>query len=130
MCDDHTQIVIGMHFSETVRSKIDEKGWTVKRFADEIGRTPEHARKIRSGRAFPSDDLVPRIAQTLELDHAELQTQLDADRWEKKHRKKPPESEHEDLGPLQGLWTDLDDQQREVVLCVASCLRATKRKHA
>jgi ribosome-binding protein aMBF1 (putative translation factor) len=118
-----------MRFADTVRAKIEEKGWPVKRFADEIGRTPEHARKISSGRAFPSDDLIPRIAQTLGVDHAELQTQLDADRWEKKHKKKPPESEQGNLGPLQDLWAELNDQQRQVILCVASCLK-TKMKRA
>jgi transcriptional regulator with XRE-family HTH domain len=117
-----------MRFADTVRSKIDEKGWTVKRFADEIGRTPEHARKIRSGRAFPADDLIPRIAQTLDVGHAELQTQLDADRWEKKHKKKPPESEQVDLGPLQDLWKELNDHQREVILCVATCLKTQMRR--
>lgn len=128
MCDDHTLIATSMSFADTVRSKIDEKGWSVKRFADEIGRTPEHARKIRSGQAFPSDDLIPRIAETLEVDHTELQTKLDADRWEKKHKKKPPVSEQVDLGPLQDLWTELNAQQREVILCVASCLKTQIRR--
>ena len=117
-----------MRFADTVRAKIDEKGWSVKRFADEIGRTPEHARKISSGRAFPSDDLIPRIAQTLEVDHAELQTQLDADRWEKKHKKKPPESEHLEFGPLENVWSELNGDQRELILCVANCLRAQTRR--
>jgi ribosome-binding protein aMBF1 (putative translation factor) len=117
-----------MQFADTVRDQIQAKGWSVKRFADEIGRTPEHARKISSGLAFPSDDLAVRIAQRLELDHSNLQTLLDADRWEKKHKKKPPESERVDLGPLQNLWTELSDQQRELILCVASCLKSQKKR--
>jgi ribosome-binding protein aMBF1 (putative translation factor) len=117
-----------MQFADTVRDQMDAKGWSVKRFAEEIGRTPEHARKISTGLAFPSDDLAVRIAHRLELDHVKLQTLLDADRWEKKHRKKPPESEQADLGPLQNLWTELNDQQREVILCVASCLKTQRRR--
>jgi ribosome-binding protein aMBF1 (putative translation factor) len=119
-----------MQFADTVRDQIQAKGWSVKRFADEIGRTPEHARKISTGLAFPSDDTATRIAQKLELDHAKLQTQLDADRWEKKHKRKPPESEHPDLGPLENVWAELDTDQRELMLCVATCLRRRKRKQA
>ena len=119
-----------MQFAEAVRNQMDAKGWSVKKFADEIGRTPEHARKLSSGRAFPSDDLALRIAQKLGIDHAELQEQLDRDRWEKKHKKKPPESERPDLGPLEELWEQLNPDQREYVFCVANCLTMKKPRKA
>src|SRR3954453_12750249 len=96
-----------MQFADIVRNQIAAKGWSIKRFADEIGRTPEHARKISAGRAFPSDDLAVRIADKLDIDNAKLQKQLAADRWEKKYKKKPPRSEHLDLGPLESIWEKL-----------------------
>ena len=119
-----------MQFANTVRGQIEARGWSVKKFADEIGRSPEHARKISTGLAFPSDDLAVRIAQKLELDQAKLQGQLDADRWEKKHQKKPPESEHPDLGPLEDAWEQLDAGQRDLILCVAYCLKTKKHRQA
>jgi transcriptional regulator with XRE-family HTH domain len=109
---------------------MEAKGWSVKRFADEIGRTPEHARKISTGLAFPSDDLAMRIAQKLDIDHEEFRKQLAEDRWEKKYKKKPPESEHTNLGRLENVWAELNAGQRELVLCVAICLKAKKRKRA
>jgi transcriptional regulator with XRE-family HTH domain len=115
-----------MQFSDTVRSRVEAKGWSVKRFADEIGRTPEHARKLYTGLAFPSNDLALRIAQKLEIDQEKFQDQLDNDRWEKKHKKKPPESARPDLGPLEGIWERLDADERDCVFCVANCL--VKRK--
>jgi len=119
-----------MQFADTVRDQIGAKGWSIKRFADEIGRTPEHARKLSTGLAFPSDDLAVRIAQKLELDHAKLQALLDADRWEKKHKRKPPESERPDLAPLEDVWAELDADQRDLVICVANCLILKRRKRA
>ena len=116
-----------MKFADTVRDQMEAKGWTIKKFADEIGRTPEHARKLYAGRAFPSDDLALRIAQKLEIDQAEFQKQLAADRWEKKYRRKPPQSAQTDLGPLEEVWEQLSSDQRDCVLCVANCL-ATKRR--
>jgi ribosome-binding protein aMBF1 (putative translation factor) len=119
-----------MQFADTVRSQITAKGWSIKRFADEISRTPEHARKISAGRAFPSDDLAERIADKLDIDNAELQKQLAADRWEKKYKKKPPQSERPDLGPLESIWEELSTDQREYMLCVANCLIMKKRRRA
>jgi transcriptional regulator with XRE-family HTH domain len=119
-----------MRFADTVRCQLDAKGWSVRKFADEIGRTPEHARKLSSGLTFPADDLVPRIAEKLGIDHAELQEQLDRDRWEKKHRKKPPESARPDLAPLEDLWEQLNPDQREYMLCVANCLVMRRQRKA
>jgi transcriptional regulator with XRE-family HTH domain len=117
-----------MQFADTVRDQILAKGWSIKQFADEIGRTPEHARKISTGLAFPSDDLAVRIAQKLGLDHDKLQTLLEVDRWEKRRKKKPPMSEHPELGPLENIWSALNGDQRELVLCVAKCLRTQARR--
>jgi transcriptional regulator with XRE-family HTH domain len=105
---------------------MESKGWTIKRFADEIGRTAEHARKISNGLAFPSNDLAERIAQKLSVDHSELQRQLDEARWEKKHKKKPPESVHPDFGPLEEVWEQLNLDQRRYMICVATCLITIK----
>jgi transcriptional regulator with XRE-family HTH domain len=118
-----------MQFAETIRSGLDARKWSVKRFADEIGRSPEHARKLSSGTAFPSDDLAVCIAQKLELDQTEFQKQLEADRWQKKYRKKPPESEHPDLGALEHLWVELTAEQRECIVCLADCLLSRRRSH-
>lgn len=119
-----------MQFADVVRAGIDAKGWSMKEFADEIGKTPEHARKISSGLAFPSDDLALRIAQKLEIDHSDLQRKLDEARWEKKHKRKPPESERPKLGPLEEVWEQLNRDQREYVLCVANCLITKKWQRA
>jgi transcriptional regulator with XRE-family HTH domain len=119
-----------MQFAQTVRNQMNAKGWSVKKFADEIGKTPEHARKLSTGRAFPSDDLALRIAQKLDIDHEEFQEQLDRDRWEKKYKKKPPESARTDLGPLEGVWEQLNPDQREYIICVANCLVMRRQRKA
>jgi len=116
-----------MQFAQTVRNQIEAKGWSIRKFADEIGRTPEHARKLYAGRAFPSDDTAARIAQKLEIDHAEFQKQLAEDRWERKYSRKPPQSARPDLGPLEDVWERLNPDQRDCVLCVANCLVTKKR---
>ena len=117
-----------MQFAEIIRSKVDAKGWSMKRFGDEIGRTPEHARKIYHGRAFPADDLIPRIAEKLQADQVELQEQLAEARWEKRYKKKAPQPVRSDFGPLDGVWELLDSEQREYVACVANCLVMRKQR--
>jgi len=119
-----------LKFSSTIRAKLRARKWTLKRFADEIGRSPEHARKLRNGTAFPSDDLVPIIAAKLELDNTKFQSQIDAERWEKKRGKKPPMREYPDFGALEELWPELNDEQRESVICLAKCIVASSlNKH-
>lgn len=123
-------MVLRMEFSETIRAKLKERDWSVKKFADEIGRSPEHARKLRNGTAFPSRDLIPRIAAKLELDNIEFQSQVDAAKWEKTHGKKPPVSEHPNFGALEELWPELNAEQREYVICMAKCIVASSQsKH-
>jgi len=112
-----------MRFADTVRGQIEAKGWSIKQFADEIGRSPEHARKISTGLAFPSGDLTARIAEKLGIDQTELQKQLQTDRWEKKYKRKPPESERPDFGSLEDIWNDLSGDQRQVIICLANCLK-------
>jgi transcriptional regulator with XRE-family HTH domain len=116
-----------MQFANTVQERLAAKGWSLRKFGDEIGRTPEHARKLSTGRAFPSDDLVHRIADKLEIEHEKLQRLLEADRWEKKYKRKPPESARPDLAPIQGVWQELSKDQRVFLVCVAKCLKTKKR---
>jgi transcriptional regulator with XRE-family HTH domain len=111
-----------MGFSQTIRTQLRAREWSVKRFADEIGRGPEHARKLRNGTAFPSGDLAQRIAVKLGLDPAEFQAEVDVAKWEKKHGRKPPQTAHPELGPIEHLWIELSADQREYLLCVANCL--------
>jgi ribosome-binding protein aMBF1 (putative translation factor) len=115
-----------MLFSDTIRRGVQTKGWSIKKFADEIGRTPEHARKISNGTAFPSNDLTVRIAEKLEVDQTELQQQLDEARWERRHKKKPPTPAQVDLGPIEEAWRRLSQDQRQYVLCVANCFIMAK----
>ena len=120
-----------MQFSFTIRAKLKERKWSIKKFADEIKRSPEHARKLCNGTAFPSEDLIPRIAAKLELDNTEFQDQIAAARWEKKYGKKPPEREYPDFGALKELWPELNDEQRGSVICLAKCIvvaRQNKRR--
>ena len=116
-----------MQFAETVRGQLALRGWTIRKFADEIGRSPEHARKISTGRAFPSDDLALRIAQKLEIDPDDFQGKVASDRFEKRYGKKPPQRARPDLEPIENLWDRLTPEQRDCVVCVASCLVARRR---
>ncbi|HEV7218760.1 MAG TPA: helix-turn-helix transcriptional regulator [Terriglobales bacterium] len=109
-----------------IKNQLAQKKWSVAKFASEINRTAEHARKLQNGTAFPSADLAERIAVKLGIDPREFQKQLIADRWLRKHGQKPPQPEHSSMGPLQEIWHDLTPEQQECVLCVANCLM-TKR---
>jgi hypothetical protein len=111
-----------LNFSDTIRDQLRKRQWSVKKFADEIGRSPEHARKLRNGTAFPSGDLALRIAAKLELNSADFQLEIDAARWEKTRGRKPPQADRPDLVPLEGIWNELTAEQREYVVCVANCL--------
>jgi len=116
-----------MRFSTTIQAKLKERKWTIKKFADEIGRSPEHARKLRNGTAFPSEDLVPVIATKLALDSTKFQSQINVEKWEKKHGKKPPMRASPDFGALEDLWPELSDEQRESVTCLAKCILASSQ---
>jgi transcriptional regulator with XRE-family HTH domain len=105
---------------------MDKRGWTVKQFADEIGKSPEHARKLRNGTTFPSQDLTQRIADRLQIDAEKFRQQVDGDKCEQKFGRKPPEMEPPDLGPLTRIWSRLDPDERESLVCIANCL-VTKR---
>ena len=111
-----------MKFSQTIRCQLDSMGWTIARFGKEIGRTPEHARKLRNGMAFPSDDLIPKIVIKLGLDGEKFRNMVLEDRWIHKHGKKPPTLDRHDLGSLELIWGNLCKEDKEYILCVASCL--------
>jgi len=119
-----------MQFAETVKSQLALRGWSIRKFADEIGRSPEHARKISTGLAFPSDDLALRIAEKLEIDPEDFQGQVASDRFQKRYGKKPPQRARTDLEPIEGLWDQLTPEQRDCVVCVANCLTMRNRRRA
>ena len=127
MCDHHTLFVITtMGYADTIRAELEARQWSVKRFADEIGRSPEHARKVRDGTAPPGPDLTRHIAAKLGLNLDELQEEVDIAKWEKRHSRKPPKPDHPDLGPLERVWKELTADQRQYLLCFADCLTRKK----
>jgi len=137
MCDDHTLVVtindvyqLDMGFSQTIRSELRLRKWTTKRFSDEIRCSPEHARKVRGGIVPPGPDLTLRIADKLEIDPEELQREVDIAKWEKLHHRKPPNVTRPDMTALESLWTELSEDQREYMVCVASCLIMKKKTRA
>ena|SRR2546422_11232658 len=119
-----------MEFAKIIRDRMGMKGWSVPKLAEEIGRSPEHARKICNGKTFPSDDLAERIATKLEMDPAEFKERVAADRWQKKYKKRPPQTERMELGPLEKIWMELDSEQREYLLCVGNCLMMRRPRRA
>jgi len=118
-----------MTYPEIIQSKLVDLGWSIKKFADEIGRSPEHARKIKNGTAFPSGDLSEKIAATLDLDIHKFREQVEVAKWQRAHDgRKPPVSERTDLGHFERLWAALNEEQRGYVTCMARCILVSKRK--
>ncbi len=101
---------------------MENLGYSRKRLAAAIQRTPEHVRKLVEGEAFPGPDLRDHIADVLKLDRNVFREAIDKDRWFKKTGRKPPMPEKPRVSPIDRVWERLTPEQRQVLECVASCM--------
>jgi len=113
-------------FSEIILSHMQMKGVARNDLAKAVRRSPEHIRKLETGEAFPSIDLQEKLADFLGIDREKFTDIIQADRWYKLTRKRPPKSSP--VSPIDKLWDYLSGEQRKTVLCVAECLARSNRK--
>jgi hypothetical protein len=116
-------------FSETMRRQMEAKELGPREVAAKVGRSFEHIRKLSSSETFPSRALQNALADLLEIDRAEFEKQVNADRWREKYGKIPTTTQTRH--PISAVWEDLTKDQQTVLLCMARCMaKQTKRKAA
>jgi len=108
---------------------MEAKKLAPKELAASVGKSCEHIRKLSSSETFPSRALQNALADVLEIDRAEFEKQVNADRWREKYGKIPTTAQTHH--PISAVWEDLTKDQRTVLLCMARCMvKQAKRKAA
>jgi transcriptional regulator with XRE-family HTH domain len=116
-------------FPELILSHMQIKGVERNELAKAVRRSPEHIRKLEMGEAFPSIDLQEKLADFLGIDREKFTDVIQADRWYKMTRKRPPKSSP--ASPIDKFWDHLSGEQRKTIVCVAECFaRSNRRKKA
>jgi transcriptional regulator with XRE-family HTH domain len=72
-------------FAEAVHTALGQRGMTTVEFAEALGVTYEHARRLLNSMAFPSTLLLEKICRILGMDKAETARILVADRIRRKY---------------------------------------------
>jgi hypothetical protein len=85
-------------------------------------------RKLCNSAAFPSRPLRDKIAEVLDIDSAEFEKQVNADRWRERFGEIPTVSKTRH--PINEVWDELTKDQQASVLCVARCLARQKKRKA
>ena len=116
-------------FSTTLQQKMGDKRLSARDVASKVEWSFEHIRKLCNSEAFPSKPLQKALADLLEIDQADFEKQVNADRWRAKYGKIPV-STNERSNPIIGLWDELTKDQQTTLLCVARCLVRKKRRAA
>lgn len=116
-------------FAETIRRQMEAKNLQSRALADKVGWSFEHIRKLCNSEAFPSAPLQKALANALEIDAAELEKQVNADRWRKKYGRIPATAS-EARHPISAVWEDLSKDQQTLLLCVARCMARQKKRKA
>lgn len=114
-------------FSETMRRRMEAKKLAPREVAAKVNWSFEHIRKLCNSEAFPSKPLQKALADILEIDQAEFEKQVNADRWREKYGKIPTstaQSEH----PIFTVWDDLSREQQTTLLCMARCMAKQQKK--
>lgn len=116
-------------FAETMRRQMEAKKLGAKELATKAGKSFEHIRKLCGSETFPSRTLQNVLADLLDIDRAEFEKQVNADRWREKYGKIPTTTQTRH--PISTVWDDLTKDQQTVLLCMARCMaKQTKRKAA
>ena len=115
-------------FAATIQRQMRAKRLAVSEVASRLGWSPEHIRKLCASETFPSKTLRNAIADLLEIDRAEFEKQVNADRWKKKFGKIPTATEVQH--PIQRVWDDLSEDQQSTLLCMARCLAKVNKEKA
>jgi len=116
-------------FSETLREQMEAKNLAPRDVAAKVNWSFEHIRKLCNSEAFPSKPLQKALADLLEIDHAEFEKQVNADRWRAKYGKIPT-SDAQAKHPIFAVWEDLTNEQQRTLLCVARCVTRKKKRVA
>jgi transcriptional regulator with XRE-family HTH domain len=96
--------------------------------AAKVGKSFEHIRKLSSSETFPSRGLQDALADLLEIDRAEFEKQVNADRWRDKYGKIPTVTQAQH--PISTVWDDLTKEQQSTLLCMARCMAKQKKRKA
>jgi transcriptional regulator with XRE-family HTH domain len=116
-------------FAETMRRQMEVKNLTPRELAAKAGKSFEHVRKLCGSETFPSRSLQDALADLLDVDRAEFEKQVNADRWREKYGEIPTTTQTRH--PISIVWNDLTKDQQAVLLCMARCMaKQAKRKAA
>lgn len=102
-------------FAEAVHAALDQKGITTVRFAEILGVSYEHARKLLNSMAFPSTLLLDKICRVLGMDKAEAERILIADRIRHKYgslsQAPEPPARNQRFAKIEGKLSSLTSEQ-------------------
>ena len=116
-------------FSTALKEALDRPGLSLAELAEAVDSTYEHMRKLVGGRAYPSQNLLIKLAR---VTHADLETWEEHVEWDKIHEQygcipdcvKP----REEMVPFAKLIPRLSQTGRSVVLGAAKALLEAQRK--
>ena len=131
MFSEDDEIVTGA-LAQRLCDRMEELEVSIKSFAEKIKTSYEHTRKIAKGETVPSRHLLPDIAEALGLNLLELEALANRDRARKKFPSVAlgPKAANPELEPLENVWNDLSEDQRDDLILLAQrwSLRERKRK--
>jgi len=118
-------------FAVAVNNKLEEKGWSVLRLAEELDATYEHVRKIAKGLTFPSMRFLKDLCRVLGLDYGQMARLVVADKIEKKYGGIPAElaGKNPRFTQIERLLPGLSDEQFQTVLGLLQGMDRRNRNH-
>src|SRR5215831_17850415 len=106
---------------ELIAQKMQERGLSMKDLAAAVRVTYEHVRRVVKGESVPSSFFLRALCDTLQIPYTEAEKIATADRIKRKYGGVPIEiaGKRPDLEPLERVWDQLRDEQKEAIIGVA-----------
>lgn len=108
-------------FAEKLNARMEEIDVDIRRLAEAVDTTYEHTRRVVRGLSVPSNPLLRAICTELELDYDEMKELAMADKLKRKYGSALASltERNPELEPLERLWPDLTDEQKNTLVFVA-----------
>ncbi len=122
----------GTAISRIIEKAMAKKKVTIRRMAEELEVTYEHARCIVRGLSIPSKHILPELSTLLGLDLRELGEAQVSAQINKKYGNIPLEivGKNPELEPIQQVWADLSPQHKSDLILMAKTFARLDRQQS
>jgi len=122
----------GTAISRIIEKAMAKKKLTIRKMAEELEVTYEHARCIARGLTIPSKRVLPKLSTLLGLDLRELGEAQVSAQIKKKYGDIPLEiaGKNPELEPIQQVWADLSTQHKCDLILMAKTFARLDRQQS